>query len=164
MKNDVFQKCHEKSWFHTIGSWKVMKNRDFQKFIQSHAHNFIFLVATYYKNIGWIADPTLQRRPMPQESYISCRRVGHFRHFSSFFLHGSHAYILHFNTSIASLGTDERITKIRVSKCPILKFLWDFEKCQNRPKVNVERVDFWIEMGLYLNFNRYRYLNFCVNR
>ena len=50
--------------------------------------------------------------------------------------------ILHFNTSIASLGTDERITKIRVSKCLILKFLWDFEKCQNRPKVNVERVDF----------------------
>ena len=64
MKNDVFQEGHEKSWFHTIGSWKVMKNRYLQKFIQSHTQNFIFLVATYYENIAWIADPTLQKRPM----------------------------------------------------------------------------------------------------
>ena len=74
---------------------------------------------------------------LPQESYISRKRVGRFCHFSSFFLHGSHAYILLFNTSIASLGTDEHIAKIRVSKCPILKFLWDFEICQNGPKVDV---------------------------
>ena len=119
-----------------------MKNRYFQKFIQSHTRNFIFIVTTHYKIIGWIAEPNLQRRLMPQESYISCKRVGHFHHVSSFFLHGSNAYILLFNTSIASLGTDERITKIRVSKCPILKFLWDFEICQNGPKVNIEPVDF----------------------
>ena len=79
---------------------------------------------------------------LPQESYKSRKIVGRFRHFSSFFLHGSHAYILLFNTSIASVGTDERIAKIRVSKCPILKFVWDFEKCQNGPKVNVKHVSF----------------------
>ena len=58
---------------------------------------------------------------IPQESWP----------FSSFFLHGSHVYILLFNTYIASLGTDERIAKIRVSKCQILKFLWDSENRQN---------------------------------
>ena len=84
--------------------------------------------------------------------------------FYDFFLLGSHAYIFLFNSSIASVGTVERIAKIRVSKSPKLKFLWNFEKGWNGPKVNVERVDFWLEMGLYQNFNQYQYLNFCVNR
>ena len=48
---------------------------------------------------------------LPQESHISRKRVGRFRNFSSFFLHGSDAYILLFNTSIASLGTDECIAR-----------------------------------------------------
>ena len=42
--------------------------------------------------------------------------------FVIFFLHCSHPYIFIFNTSIASVGTHERIAKICVSKCPILKF------------------------------------------
>ena len=58
--------------------------------------------------------------------------------YSSFFIIffcmvSMHIFFL-FNTSIVSLGTDERIAKIRVSKCPILKFVWDFEKCQNGHK------------------------------
>ena len=65
------------------------------------------------------------------------RELAVFIIFHLFFLHGFHAYILLFNTSIASLGTDEHIAKIRVPKCPILKFLWDFEICQNGPKVDV---------------------------
>ena len=74
-------------------------------------------------------------------------------HFSSFFFHGSHSYILLFNTSIASVGTAERVAKIRVAKYPIFKFLCDFQICQNGPKVSVECVssfllaqqfpDFW---------------------
>ena len=35
------------------------------------------------------------------------------------------------NTSIASVGTRERIAKIRLSKCQILKFLWNLENLQN---------------------------------
>ena len=81
------------------------------------------------------------------------RELGIFAIFHNFFLHGSHTYIFLFDTSIASVGTDERIAKICVSKCPKLKFLWDFEKGWNGPKVNVERVDFWLEMGLYQNFS-----------
>ena len=93
----------------------------------------IFILSDHRPNLAKEAE-------LPQESYTSCKRVGHFCHFSSFFLHGSHAYILLFNTSIASVGTDKHIAKIRVSKWPILKILWDFEKCQNGPKVYVERV------------------------
>ena len=74
-----------------------------------------------------IADLTLQRRLI-------------FVIFHNIFLHISHAYIFLFNHSIASVGTDKHIAKILMSKCPILKFLWDFEKCQNGPKVNVECV------------------------
>ena len=79
---------------------------------------------------------------IPQESWP----------FSSFFIFffcmvPMHAYIFLFNTSIVSIGTDECIAKIRVSKCLKLKFLWDFEKGWNGPKVNVECVNFWLEMG-----------------
>ena len=35
------------------------------------------------------------------------------------------------HTSINPVGTHERIAKIRVSKCQILKFLWDLENRQN---------------------------------
>jgi len=63
-------------------------------------------------------DPTLQRR-------ASCCRIAMYpaRELAVFviFLHGFHAYISIFNTSIASLGTDEHIAKI----------------CQNGTKVNV---------------------------
>ena len=68
---------------------------------------------------------------LPQESYIiyipqeSC----YFRHP---FPYCSHAYILFlFNISIAKVGTHKRIAKICVSKSLKLKFLWNFENCQN---------------------------------
>ena len=81
--------------------------------------------------VGFYRRPNLAKEAeLPQESWP----------FSSFFIiffYGSHAYISIFNTSIASLGTDEHIAKIRVSKSAILKFLWDFEICQNGPKVDV---------------------------
>ena len=85
-----------------------------------------------------IADPTLQRRASCRRRAIyPARELAVFVIFHHFFFNGSHAYISLLNTSIASLGTDEHIAKIRVSKSPILKFLWDFEICQNGPKVNV---------------------------
>ena len=65
---------------------------------------------------------------LPQESYISYHKVGHFRHI---FLHCSHPYIFLFNTSIASVGTHKQISKICVSKFPIFKFLWNFKNRQN---------------------------------
>ena len=79
----------------------------------------------------------LGERAAAGELYIPQESWSFSSFFIFFFLHGSHAYILLFNTFIASLGTDELISKIRVSKCPILKFLWDFEICQNGPKVDV---------------------------
>ena len=85
-----------------------------------------------------IADPTLQRRASCRRRAIYQKReLAVFVIFHHFFFNGSHAYISIFNTSIASLGRDEHIKKIRVSKSPILKFLWDFEICQNGPKVDV---------------------------
>ena len=71
---------------------------------------------------------TYPTRELSQESYISHKRVSHFRHL---FLHCSDPYIFLFSTSIASVATHEHIAKISVSKCPILKFLWEFENCQN---------------------------------
>ena len=76
-----------------------------------------------------IADPTLQRRPSCRRRAIyPARELAIFLIFHQLFLHGFHAHTFLFNTSIASVGTDERIAKIRVSKCPELKFLWDSEK------------------------------------
>ena len=65
---------------------------------------------------------------LPQESYISLKKVGNFH---LLFVHCSHPYMYIFNISIGSEGTHERITKICVSKCQILKFLWDLENRQN---------------------------------
>ena len=75
-----------------------------------------------------------QTQPLQEEA--SCRRraiylTAELAIFVIFFLHCSHPYIFIFNTSIASVGTHERIAKIRVSKCQTLKFLWDFENRQN---------------------------------
>ena len=71
-----------------------------------------------------IADPIFAKGgELPQESYISRKR---FSHFHNPFLHCFHLYIFIFNTSIALVGIHECIAKIRVSKCPILKYLWDY--------------------------------------
>ena len=66
-----------------------------------------------------VADPTLQRRPaaagelyIPQDSWP----------FSSSFLHCSHAYIFLFNTSIASVGTHERLQESACQKVQYLSF------------------------------------------
>ena len=76
-----------------------------------------------------IADPTFAKGgELPQESYISHKRISHFRHL---FLDFSHSYISIFNTSIAAVGIHERNPKIRVSKCIKFNFLWDFEYRQN---------------------------------
>ena len=70
----------------------------------------------------------LTTQPLQKEA--SCHsRVGYFRHL--FILFCFHPYIFLFNTSIASVGTHERIAKIRASKCPILEFLWDFGNRQH---------------------------------
>ena len=65
--------------------------------------------------------------PHPLES-MHHKRISHFRHL---FLHCFHPYIFLLNTFIASLGTHEHMAKMRASKFPILKFLWDFKNHQN---------------------------------
>ena len=61
---------------------------------------------------GAMADPTIaEKGKLPQESYISYKRVGHFCHI--FYMVSIYAYLF-FNTSIATVGTHERIAKIRV--------------------------------------------------
>ena len=95
-----------------------------------YAFSLAFRVLHGYRSIvAAIADPTCAKGgKLPQESYISYMRVGHFRHL---FQHCSHTCIFILNTSIDLVGIHERSAKIRVSKCPILKFLWDFENRQN---------------------------------
>ena len=65
--------------------------------------------------------------PHPPESMYQ-KRVNHFRHL---FFNCFHPYISLLNTFMASIGTHERIAKMRVSKCPKLKFLLDFKNHQN---------------------------------
>ena len=59
-----------------------------------------------------ITDPTFAKGDeLPQESYISYKRVNNFCHL---FLHCFHPYIFLYNTSIASVGTHGPIAKIRI--------------------------------------------------
>ena len=75
------------------------------------------------------AHPTFAKEgELPQGSYISHKRVGYFCHL---FQHCCHPLIFLFNTCIALVGAHDRIAKIRMSECPMFKFLWDFENRQN---------------------------------